>query len=665
MKSQNVESLAILAFAALGIVPVAAQAQLVDLGVATGYAINNAGQVVLSTGIYNNGTITPLPTLPGQTTPALGVAINATGQVAGSAGISTSDPPYNVPVEFSSGTLTSLVSTEGYATGINSGAEIVGYTVREDIGSGNTNQGYFYDGFIYVNGTQMSLPVSGNLPTTNTPRGINDSDQITGIRSIQDPNNPETNRLDAYIYDYRTGVTTDLGEGSGQAINATGQVTGYLGANSPYAYAFLYSNGTAANLGTLPGGTGSYGWAIDSIGDVVGAANTAGGIEDYHAFFYNGAMNDLNTLIEATDPLKRYVTLRSAVGINDSRLILANGVDLRTNLTHAYLYQASFIELAPVTLNFSQAVGGTTQAQSVTVTNAGTAAIPIGTAYVNGDFSLRTDSCGASLAPGAQCRIGVVFVPKLIGVLTGALTIPSAGANYQVPLSGTGTIDANVTAGSSTATVGQPLTLTWTVTAGSTCTASSASTNPAWTASKPPFAGKVPLSGKQTLTETVDGTMYYVLNCTAPGVPTVNVGPKVVWAWPAVTATISASPTTITAGQSTTLTWKSSNATSCTASGGGADDNWTGTKATSGSQTVTEAVALDTSSVALTFGITCNSTTSGLSDKASVNVTENQASATPPPTSSGGGGGALNPLSLAFLAGIVALRRVRARIASR
>jgi hypothetical protein len=40
-----VKSLAIAAFAALGVLPVIAQAQLVDLGVATGYAINNSGAI--------------------------------------------------------------------------------------------------------------------------------------------------------------------------------------------------------------------------------------------------------------------------------------------------------------------------------------------------------------------------------------------------------------------------------------------------------------------------------------------------------------------------------------------------------------------------------------------------------------------------------------------
>jgi probable HAF family extracellular repeat protein len=431
---------------------------------------------------------------------------------------------------------------------------------------------------------------------------------------------------------------TDLGWGAGYAINNAGQVTGTLDevtfnsdGSAPTItgwYAFLYSNGTTTNLGP---GTGL---AINATGQIVGSNG--------HAFFYNGAMNDLNTLISEDDPLKPYVTLTSAVGINDSLLILANGVDSRKNSTHAYLYQASFIQLAPATLNFAMlAVGATSLAQSVTVTNTGTAAIPFGTAYVNGDFSLRADNCGASLAPGDQCRISVVFLPKVAGALSGALTIPAGGANYQVPLSGVAPITAKISASSGTATVGQPVTLTWTVSPGATCTAASSSTNAKWTASNPPFAGTEPVS-TQTLTETVNGTVTYTLNCTAPGVSAVSVSTSVVRAWPPVTLSIAASPTTITAGQSTTLTWTSSNATSCTATGGGADDNWAGTKATSGSQTVTEAVALDTSSVVLTFGITCSSSATGLSDKVSVNVTENQTPVTsgggPAPAGSGGGG---------------------------
>lgn len=50
---------------------------------------------------------------------------------------------------------------------------------------------------------------------------------------------------------------------------------------------------------------------------------------------------------------------------------------------------------------------------------------------------------------------------------------------------------------------------------------------------------------------------------------------------PAPTATLAGSPTSITSGQSSTLTWSSTDATSCTASGA-----WSGTKATSGTESV-------------------------------------------------------------------------------
>jgi uncharacterized protein (TIGR03118 family) len=65
------------------------------------------------------------------------------------------------------------------------------------------------------------------------------------------------------------------------------------------------------------------------------------------------------------------------------------------------------------------------------------------------------------------------------------------------------------------------------------------------------------------------------------------------------TVTLTAAPTTITLGQSTTLTWTSSVGTTCTASGG-----WTGSKAVSGSESVTPtAVGTATYTLACTGGM--------------------------------------------------------------
>jgi hypothetical protein len=73
------------------------------------------------------------------------------------------------------------------------------------------------------------------------------------------------------------------------------------------------------------------------------------------------------------------------------------------------------------------------------------------------------------------------------------------------------------------------------------------------------------------------------------------------------TVTLSANPQSITVGQSSTLTWNSTNATSCTASGG-----WSGTQNTSGSVTVTPTAST-------TYSLSC--TGAGGSASASAVVT--------------------------------------------
>jgi hypothetical protein len=82
------------------------------------------------------------------------------------------------------------------------------------------------------------------------------------------------------------------------------------------------------------------------------------------------------------------------------------------------------------------------------------------------------------------------------------------------------------------------------------------------------------------------------------------------------TIAITAAPTTITAGQSSILTWSSTNATSCVASGA-----WSGTQATSGTQSVSP-TATGTS----TYTLTCNG--SGGSIDASATLTVNAAAPT-------------------------------------
>jgi hypothetical protein len=82
------------------------------------------------------------------------------------------------------------------------------------------------------------------------------------------------------------------------------------------------------------GGTYSEGRAINSWGQVTGFDVTGG----QHAFLSDGtAMQDLNALIDPADPLQPSVWLKIGNDINDLGQIVADGVDLLTGETHAYL----------------------------------------------------------------------------------------------------------------------------------------------------------------------------------------------------------------------------------------------------------------------------------------------------------------------------------------
>ncbi len=106
------------------------------------------------------------------------------------------------------------------------------------------------------------------------------------------------------------------------------------------------------------------------------------------------------------------------------------------------------------------------------------------------------------------------------------------------------------------------------------------------------------------------------------------------------TVTFTASSTSVTKGQTVTLTWSSQHATACTASG---NSGWTGPEAPAGST----AVVINATA---TLSLMCT----GPGGSASQTVT---VAATPAPASSGGGGGGLGPAMLAMLGALVSICR--------
>jgi FG-GAP-like repeat/Abnormal spindle-like microcephaly-assoc'd, ASPM-SPD-2-Hydin/Divergent InlB B-repeat domain len=102
-------------------------------------------------------------------------------------------------------------------------------------------------------------------------------------------------------------------------------------------------------------------------------------------------------------------------------------------------------KLSPTSLSFgSVAVGTTSAAQTVMLTNVGTTTLTITSIAITGtntgDFG-QTHTCGNSLAAGTSCTISVKFKPTAKGRRTAAVSVTdnAAGSPQKVTLSGTGT----------------------------------------------------------------------------------------------------------------------------------------------------------------------------------------------------------------------------------
>ena len=144
---------------------------------------------------------------------------------------------------------------------------------------------------------------------------------------------------------------------------------------------------------------------------------------------------------------------------------------------------------------------------------------------------------------------------------------------------------------------GQPTALAWVSTNATSCAASGA------------WSGSRALVGESTVSPT--STSSYTLTCTGIGGSAADSVTVTVSGSPPSPPTLSltATPSTITAGQSTTLAWSATNATSCTATGG-----WSGSHPPSGELVVATAATA-------TYTLTC--TGAGGSTAKSVTVTVN------------------------------------------
>ncbi len=99
------------------------------------------------------------------------------------------------------------------------------------------------------------------------------------------------------------------------------------------------------------------------------------------------------------------------------------------------------VTLSTALLNFKKVgIGQTSSPQTVTLTNTGTATLNISSITASGDFHISNNTCGATVAAGANCAVSVTFTPTKKGARSGTLSFTDNAPNSPqiVALKGTG-----------------------------------------------------------------------------------------------------------------------------------------------------------------------------------------------------------------------------------
>jgi probable HAF family extracellular repeat protein len=205
--------------------------------------------------------------------------------------------------------------------------------------------------------TPVALPPGA---TNFSPLAINAAGDMAGI--VNYPNPPYVNSTIFHAAIYSHGIVTDLGAqlraafncprsnsnsceyNWATAINDSGQVAGWAPFAGGLGHAFLYDQGVVHDLGTLPGGSGSYAYGMNAAGDVVGEAYISNNVAP-HAFLYSGGtMQDLGTLGGWNSRAVAINDAGDVVGYADISQQASNGFCDPYMCHHAFLYSKGVMQ---------------------------------------------------------------------------------------------------------------------------------------------------------------------------------------------------------------------------------------------------------------------------------------------------------------------------------
>jgi hypothetical protein len=163
------------------------------------------------------------------------------------------------------------------------------------------------------------------------------------------------------------------------------------------------------------------------------------------------------TTVVLTDSAKAVASFTAPLSVTDTQLsfqltVIDNLGASATATVNVFVKAVHFsptVSLTSSSLTFaSQNIGVASAAQTVTLTNSGTAALSITDIAASNDF-VQTNNCGASVAAGANCTITIAFTPSSVGAISGTVTISSNASDSPsvIAMNGTGALALNFVPG--------------------------------------------------------------------------------------------------------------------------------------------------------------------------------------------------------------------------
>jgi hypothetical protein len=462
------------------------------------------------------------------------------------------------------------------------------------------------------------------------------------------------------LYSWGSGDVLKAYAFNGNTFAASPSAQGPYTAVIPGGFLALSANGNAPGSGVLWASTAGNSAASPPVLPTLHAFNAENVTQELWNTTMNAARDGFGAFARYVPPL------------------VANGKVYMATFSNQVAVYGLFptYTLVPTSLAFgSQTTNVASPPMSATVTNTGAVALPITSVTLSGANPLefgQTNTCGASVAVAAKCTINVVFKPVAVGSATATLSVNAGnGAGTQtVALSGIGAVPSYTALPTSLA-FGNQLTNAASAPKSVTVTNTGAVAVPI-TSIKLSNTGSQPFSQTNTCGTSVAVAAKCTINVvfnpasvgTAMATLSVNAGNGAGTQTVALsgtgivqTVTLAAAPTSITLGNSVTLTWTSSNATTCVASGGQSGDGWAGAQSVNGTTSVTPK-AVGT----ITYTMTCSTGLNSVHAIAQVAASSAPSSGNSGSAGSGGssGGGALDVISLLSLLTMIGLRQRRA-----